>query len=530
VRYVESPQLQEVFVAGAARLARMRKEIDRLNVFPVPDGDTGTNMYMTFMAALQGMSEVSEESIGAVTEAMARGALRGARGNSGVILSQILQGFAAALAGKDQAGARDIAAALEKGVEFAYRALSEPVEGTMLTVARSAAEAARYAAERSADLRRLSLYTYRRAAETLALTPELLPVLKKAGVVDAGGQGFLVILEGMLQVFKRFRQEELLTVPLEFDRAETEPVPRLENLEDIKFLYCTEFLLRGPDLPAGEVRERLHDLGDCLMVVGNGDTLKVHIHSNNPGTVLEECLRYGTLHEIHINNMRDQHVEMKGPNKPLGVVSVVAGEGLAKIFESLGVDSIVNGQQTMNPSTEEILSAVERTPADQVIILPNNSNIILAAQQVQALSRKEVRVLPTRTIPQGLAAMLAFLPDADLQTNTSKMEAAHTAVLTGEVTRAVRDAEIDGLTVVEGDYIGLAEGQLVKSGTLVEVTENVISRLITGGELVTLYHGQEVSRPEAEEMLARFQSAFPEVDFELYYGGQPLYHFIISVE
>jgi len=530
VRYLESPQLQEVLVAGAARLARRRKEIDRLNVFPVPDGDTGTNMYLTFMTALQEIGQVTEESLGAVTQAVAQGALRSARGNSGVILSQILQGFATVMAGKHRADARDIAAALRKGVEFAYRALANPVEGTMLTVARSAAEAAEYAAQRSRDLRRLSLYTYRKAAETLAVTPELLPVLKKAGVVDAGGQGFLVILEGMLQVFKRFRQDELSAIPLNFDRPEDEPLPRLESLDDIKFLYCTEFLMRSVDLPAATVRERLRDLGDCLMVVGNGETLKVHIHTNNPGTVLEECLAFGTLHDIHINNMRDQNIAMQKPNKPLGVVAVATGEGLAKIFESLGVDRIVHGQQTMNPSTEEILRAVDQTPADRVIILPNNANIILAAQQVQSLSRKEVRVVPTRTIPQGLAAMLAFLPDQDLETNITKMESARAGVRTGEVTQAVRDAALDGITVAEGEYIGLAEGRLLKGANLQEVTANVIAALVSGGELVTLYHGKEVSTSEAEELLRRLQEAFPDLEFELYYGGQPLYHFIIAVE
>jgi hypothetical protein len=266
------------------------------------------------------------------------------------------------------------------------------------------------------------------------------------------------------------------------------------------------------------------------MVVGNGETLKVHIHTNNPGTVLEECLAFGTLHDIHINNMRDQNIAMQKPNKPLGVVAVAAGEGLAKIFESLGVDRIVHGQQTMNPSTEEILRAVDQTPADRVIILPNNANIILAAQQVQSLSRKEVRVVPTRTIPQGLAAMLAFLPDQDLETNITKMESARAGVRTGEVTQAVRDAALDGITVAEGEYIGLAEGRLLKGANLQEVTANVIAALVSGGELVTLYHGKEVSTSEAEELLRRLQEAFPDLEFELYYGGQPLYHFIIAVE
>lgn len=530
MQYISGSQLQEVLVAGAARLARMRQEIDRLNVFPVPDGDTGTNMYLTFMVVLQELGQVGDDSLGAVTEAVARGALLGARGNSGVILSQILQGFAGALAGKDQADARDIAEALEKGVEFAYRAMSEPVEGTILTVARSAAEAAREASERSPDLRRLSIHVYRKAAKTLALTPEMLPVLKKAGVVDAGGKGFLVVLEGMLQVFRRFRQEELLTASLDFLTGTGQDAPRMEDPGDIRFLYCTEFLVRGPDLKGDELRANLRHLGDCLMVVGNGNMLKVHIHSNNPGRVLEEGLRHGTLHEVHINNMADQTAELKQPKKSLGLVAVVFGEGLAKIFESLGTDTIVSGQQTMNPSTEEILRAVERVPADRVLILPNNSNIILAAQQAQALSKKEVRVVPSRTVPQGLAAMLAFAPDASLEANVSRMEAALGNVLTGEVTQAVRDATVDGQEITAGGWLGLAEGKLVTGGGLAEVTEKVIGALVATGSLVTLYHGKDVSTAEAEEMLAGLQAVFPGAEFELYYGGQPLYHFIISVE
>ncbi|MEW6541693.1 MAG: DAK2 domain-containing protein [Bacillota bacterium] len=530
MQYINGAQLQEVLIAGAARLARMRQEIDRLNVFPVPDGDTGTNMYLTFMGALQELGQTSDESIGAVTEAMARGALLGARGNSGVILSQILQGFSAALAGKDQAGAADIAEAFEKGVEFAYRTISDPVEGTILTVARSATEAARESAERSPDIRRLGLQIYRRGAETLTLTPELLPVLKQAGVVDAGGKGLLVILEGMLHVFRRFREEELLTAPFDFLTGSAQSTPHLEELEDIRFLYCTEFLVRGPDLKSDELRAGLRHLGDCLMVAGNGNMLKVHIHSNNPGRVLEEGLRHGTLHEVHINNMADQTAELKQPRKPLALVAVVSGEGLAKIFESLGTDAVVPGQQTMNPSTEEILRAVERVPADRVLILPNNSNIILAAQQAQALSKKEVRVVPSRTVPQGLAAMLSFALDADLETNASRMEAALGNVLTGEVTQAVRDAAMDGQEIAAGGWLGIAEANLVTGGGLSEVTEKVIGALVAAGSLVTLYHGKDVSTAEAEEIIAGLQAVFPGAEFELYYGGQPLYHFIISVE
>ncbi len=527
---VDSAQLQEIFVGGAARLARLRKEIDKLNVFPVPDGDTGTNMYLTFMAALQEMGRIQDDSIGAVTEAVARGALTGARGNSGVILSQILQGFAHALAGKEKATAADIAEALERGAEYAYRAVTEPVEGTILTVARSAAEAARFAADRSGDLPRLGLYVYRRATDTLNLTPEMLPVLKEAGVVDAGGRGFTAILEGILHIFKRYKNQDGEDLNLSFSPA-PETGAHLETQAEIRFTYCTEFIMRGENMPLEEIKNVLKGYGDCLMVVGNPETAKVHIHSNNPGKVLESCLLYGSLHQIQVNNMRDQHQEMqRGQIKPLGIVSVAVGEGIIKIMESLGADVIVSGGQTMNPSTEEIAKAIEKVPADNVIVLPNNKNIILAAQQARQLTSKKVAVIPSRTVPQGLSALLAISPEEDLETNEQRMQEACEAVLTGEVTQAAKDAALNGLQIREGEFIGIAEGNLTKGESLVEAVLNVCAELVPQGELATLYYGRDVPGTEAERILEKLSGMYPDVEFELYYGGQPLYHFLISVE
>ncbi|MDQ7790640.1 MAG: DAK2 domain-containing protein [Clostridia bacterium] len=528
---IGSSQLQEILVGGATRLARLRKDIDRLNVFPVPDGDTGTNMYLTLMAALQEMDKVSEDSIGAVSEAVARGALTGARGNSGVILSQILQGFAYALAGKDRATAADIALALETGSQHAYRAVSEPVEGTILTVARSAAEAARFAAERSGDLPRLGLYVYRRALDTVILTPEMLPVLKEAGVVDAGGKGFAAILEGILQIFKRYKSEDSHKAPFDFEPSDPDAELRYASAADIKFTYCTEFIIQGQGIPLEEIKQILKGYGDCMMVVGNSSTAKVHIHSNNPGRVIESCLLYGSLHQIQVNNMLDQHQELqRQQSKPMGIVAVALGEGIEKILESLGVDVVINGGQTMNPSAEEIVKAIERVTAENVFVLPNNKNIILAVQQAQQLTSKNVAVIPTCSIPQGFAALLAVNADADFTVNTQQMQEASANVLTGEVTRAARDAVFNGLTITEGEFIGIAEGTLMKGSNLMEAVLNVCRDLVPRGELTTLYYGLDVPGKEAEAILERLVQTYPEVEFELYYGGQPLYHFLISVE
>lgn len=527
---VDSAQLQEIFVGGATRLARLRQDIDKLNVFPVPDGDTGTNMYLTFMAALQEMGRVEDDSIGAVTEAVARGALTGARGNSGVILSQILQGFAHALAGKEKATAADIAEALERGSDYAYRAVSEPVEGTILTVARAAAEAARFAADRSSDLPRLGLNVYRRAADTLQLTPEMLPVLKEAGVVDAGGKGFVAILEGILRIFKRYRDEYAETPdPCDIYTPE-ERAPGAAQT-GLQFVYCTEFIVRGERIPLEEIKEILRGYGDCLMVVGNPDTAKVHLHTNNPGQVLESCLLYGSLHQIEVDNMLDQYRESERSRvKPLGIVAVAPGEGIVKIMESIGTDAIISGGQTMNPSTEEIVRAIEDIPAENVIVLPNNKNIIPAAEQARRLTAKKVTVIPTRTVPQGLAALLAASPEDDLETNAARMREAGEGVLTGEVTKAAKDSAFNGLDIRTGEFIGIAEGKLIKSAGLEEAVLDVAAELVPQGELVTLYYGRDVPGVEAERIIEKLSGIYPEAEFELYYGGQPLYHFFISVE
>lgn len=531
VNTINGAQLQEVLAAGATRLARLRQEIDALNVFPVPDGDTGTNMYLTFIAALQEIGTVKEPSIAAVAEAAARGALSGARGNSGVILSQLLHGFAENLAGNAAATTADIARALQQAAETAYRSVGQPVEGTILTVARRAAEAAVYAAKRSCDLRRLSLYTYRHAMLALNETPDLLPVLKEAGVVDAGGKGFVVIFEGILQTFRnRMSSGELLNAAPDFGVEQPKSVPAAEYHGDIEFAYCTEFIVKGSDLVPDTLRSELTGLGDCLMVVGTPDTLKVHIHTNHPGTVLETGLRHGALINIQVHNMREQHARLQQDKKPIGIVAVALGEGIISIMDSMGTDAVVSGGQTMNPSTEEIVRAAENVPSDNVIVLPNNKNVILAALQTKQIAKKNIEVIPTTTIPQGLAALLAYNPEESLAANVERMQEAAAAVKTGEVTRAVRDAALNGLQIAAGEYLGIAEGNLVKGSTLLDAVRQVVNALATGADLVTLYHGAEVTEAEAQNILQALQDEMPEVEFELYYGGQPLYHFIISLE
>lgn len=531
VLVITGPQFQEILTAGAARLARVRQEIDALNVFPVPDGDTGTNMYLTLVAALDEMGRTPEKGIGAVAAACAKGAIAGARGNSGVILSQLLQGFAVALAGKEQAGLEDVVLGLEKGVELAYQAVTEPVEGTILTVARCAAASARYYRnhrKRTCDLRRFCVYLYRRSAEALASTPELLPVLKAAGVVDAGGKGYVTILEGMIQY---------LGGRLDLMPAEEAPAGRPASTAgvgsvpaDIQYAYCTEFVIKTappPDIEA--VRSALEGLGDCLMVVADGEIIKVHLHSNHPGTVIETALRFGSLHNINVSNMMDQY-QQQVTLKKAGVVAVSAGEGWRHIIQGLGADRVVDGGRTMNPSVNEIAAAVNATAAASVIVLPNNKNVILAAQQAQALTTRRIYVVPTENIPQGIAALMAFNPEAEPLDNLERMSQAIHTVRVAEITCAARCTIWEGESIEAGAFIALIDGRIIKGTSLGEITHKAVLSLAAPGCLVTLYRGADVSPEEGQEILAQLRSAFSECEFEMYDGGQPHYHFIISVE
>lgn len=526
-----------MMLRGAVNLlGQAKNDIDALNVFPVPDGDTGTNMYQTIEASLKEALETDSNHIGLVALAAARGALMGARGNSGVILSQVLQGFAGTLQAKEKATTSDISLALQEGVQMAYKSVMRPVEGTILTVVRKSAEEA--AAQRSKNLLRMMVAISKRALHALQETPDLLPALKQAGVVDAGGKGFVVILEGFLQALKSASPLAKESISgLNSFKAEAQPEPTTAA-PGLNFTYCTELLLKGEGLPLSELKRELIPYGDCLMVVGNELLAKVHIHSNHPGLVLECCLKYGKLHNLNITNMEEQQrerlyvEEQTGATRPFGIVSVGYGEGLKAIMKNLGADVVLDGGQTLNPSTGDLLKGIDEVPGKKVLLLPNNKNIILAAEQASRLSGKETIVIPTRSIPQGLGALLALAPEEDFETAARKMERALTSVRTGEIATAVRDYTGNGLTVKQGHFMGLGDGEIIAAGTEVAgVLEELLTFLVEGeSRLITLFYGQAMERNEVLELVDRMSNIFKDQDFDVQDGGQPVYHLIISVE
>ncbi|MTI81960.1 MAG: DAK2 domain-containing protein [Firmicutes bacterium] len=526
--------MKHILMGSVNYLAQYKAEIDALNVFPVPDGDTGTNMYLTLLEAAKAAQKVDNNNLDEIIKAAANGCLMGARGNSGVILSQVVRGFANALSGKATANASDLAAAIVEGAELSYKAVAEPVEGTILTVLRDSAEAAGHATKRSSELSRFMVAVYRQAQKSLEATPEKLAVLKEAGVVDAGGKGWVIILKGILYALKRAEQIELLqdfTATQQKRLAEYTP----EQFDsDIIFTYCTEFLLKGSDIPLEQVKRELQPYGDCLMVVGTQEVTKVHIHSNHPGLVLETCLNYGSLHNLKISNMQEQNknINKKKEAKLTSVISVGVGEGIVNIMESLGVDTVITGGQTMNPSTEDLLQAVNNAPSDNIIILPNNKNIIMAAEQAANMNEKSVLVIPTVSIPQGLSALLAYNPKGTLDGNKERMNEAWEVVRTGEITKAVRDVSINGQAINSGDIIGMADGKLAVNGNdMFAVLKQLVETLTSEGEeLVTIYYGDELTGETAEETTKRLQDEYEDLEFEVHYGGQPLYPYIISAE
>ncbi|MDD4169113.1 MAG: DAK2 domain-containing protein [Desulfotomaculaceae bacterium] len=537
----------KMMLQGAVELlGQSKKEIDSLNVFPVPDGDTGTNMYRTMLSAVSEVQALASNHIGAVAEAAAHGGLIGASGNSGVLLSQILHGFACSLNGLERATASDIATALAEGAKVAYQTVMNPVEGTILTVVRKSAEGA--ADRRSADLLRLMITILNNAFIALEETPELLPALKQAGVVDAGGKGFVVILEGFLHALK---SASSLSSAGPKTTASLKPPARSGQLAAqnsspvINFTYCTELLVKGPNLPLEKIKDELCPYGNSLMVVGGDCLAKVHIHSNHPGLVLECCLKHGSLHDLKINNMVEQNRELfssgsssisdstrQDPSKPFGIISVGVGDGIAAIMKNLGADTVVSGGQTLNPSTGGFLEAIEEMDVGKIIILPNNKNIILTAKQAGKLSSKEVSVIPSKSIPQGLAALLTLNPEDNFETTGRKMAQAILSVRSGEITSAVRDNVYQGLNIKKGDIIGLADGDLKCAGTdQIKVLEELLETMLEGeGRLVTLYFGEAVTNNQAEAMSKKMCSKYKVHNFDVQRGGQPVYDLIISVE
>lgn len=525
---------------GAARRLEQNKEmVNALNVFPVPDGDTGINMALTIGAAVREMDKATAQDLGSVAEAFAFGSLMGARGNSGVILSQLFRGLSLGLAGKEQVGPGELAKAVEMAARTAYQAVMKPTEGTILTVAREGARACVQAAAQGKDVLGVLEGWYRGSVESLARTPQMLAVLKDAGVVDAGGQGLVFIIEGAIMGLKGEQVPESDVSPQE--EAIFAPVV---DQGPINFTYCTELLVMGEeDFSLDTLRAELEKLGDSILVVGSPQLTKVHVHSNHPGEVLEICLRRGSLKEIHIENMREQSHQFAPqkeelpenrelPQKGLAVVAVTTGDGLSSIFKSLGADAIIEGGQSMNPSAEDLIAAIEKVPSANVIVLPNNGNVILTAQQATELTEKKVSVVPTKTIPQGLAALLALNAQDTLDANRERMEAAMRGVQTGEVTYAVRNSQLNGFTINQHDNLGLADGEIKVVGKArTAVTLDLIAAMASeDAGLLTVYWGQDVEPGEVEELTAQLEKQYPDYDVEVHYGGQPLYYYIISVE
>jgi len=532
--------LREMFSSATSWLGKSAADIDALNVFPVPDGDTGTNMLLTMRSAVEEAYRVPDHSCSTVGLAMAKGALMGARGNSGVILSQICRGLARGFEGKQTVTAADLARALEQASEMAYKGLSNPVEGTILTVAREVAAAAREASAGDGDLVSAMEAILEAAAQSVANTPNLLPVLKEAGVVDAGGQGLYTILEGVRNYLNgeveqmQFRRPHIIVSNV----SKPASLTRAVAADEIPFGYCTEFMLKGENLDPNKVRKKLEKKGESLIVVGDDSTIRVHIHTLDPGVVIRYATSLGTMHQVSIRNMDEQYEDFlamqkeKEPELDIAIVAVVSGEGLAEVFSSLGTAAIVPGGQTMNPSTKDILEKVEQVASDKVIILPNNSNIIPTANQVQSLTSKKVKVIPTTTVPQGVAALLAFDYEADFDANSHLMEKALSSVRSVEICRAVRSARVNGFEIKKKQAMGILDGELVAVAEDVPgVVCDVLAKLdMAKAEVVTIYYGADTRTAEAEELSQTIREMYPRLQIELVSGDQPHYQYVISVE
>jgi len=541
INSVAGQELREMFSAATSWLEKSSEEIDALNVFPVPDGDTGTNMLLTMRSTMEEAYRAPDHSASGVAQAMAKGALMGARGNSGVILSQIYRGLAQGLEGKESFTAADLANALQQSAIVAYKALSNPVEGTMLTVMKDMAAAAQaQVAGGNDDIISVLEATVNAAGDSVANTPRLLKVLKDAGVVDAGGQGLYTILEGVLRYLKgetelmRLRKPQIIVS----DLPHTASLPQTVGAEEIPYGYCTEFMLKGEKLEPDDIRKRLEKKGESLIVVGDDSTVRIHIHTMEPGDIVHFATKLGTMHQVSIRNMDEQHqdfLEMqkeKMPTADAAVIAVAAGDGLTDVFGSLGAATVVPGGQTMNPSTKDLLQAVESTFSDNVIILPNNKNIVLTAEQVPSLTKKTVKVVPTKTIPQGVVALLSFDYEADFNTNVQIMEKALSSVRSIEVTRAVRSTKINGLKIKRKQPIGLLDGDLVAVGdSNIDVINQVLAKIdLDKAEIVTIYYGAEAESAEAEQISAIISEQHPQLQIEVIRGGQPHYSYIISIE
>ena len=537
-------EFKEALISASNFLEINKEHVNDLNVFPVPDGDTGTNMSKTIKSAVKQVTESDAKELGALAAEMSRGALMGARGNSGVILSQLFRGFAEGLKGHDVLTVPVLAAAMKSASEMTYLAVMKPTEGTILTVGRESADFAVKHAKKYSDLILFGEAVLEKAKESLANTPNLLPVLKEAGVVDAGGQGLVTIMEGALKALKG---EAVLGGMEEGSPQGKEKIERREiSTDDIKFGYCTEFIVNTESNHVDDLKADLIPRGDSLIVVGDDSMIKVHVHTNDPGLAIQSALNYGFLKDIKVDNMRLQHSERlftdyeveasnaKEPEemKPYGFVSICAGKGIEEIFRQVGVDYLVTGGQTMNPSTEDILAGIDRVNAEHIFVLPNNSNIFLAAEAAADISEKEVTVLKTRSIPEGINACIHFMPDKGVEENVETMMEAVDDLTTGQVTYAVRDTEMDGIAIKKGDYIGLSGKKILAKGESVnDTTIEMIKKMVDeDAAFVSLYAGEDVSAEDVEALEERLEEAFPDMDIEIMRGEQPIYYYLISVE
>jgi DAK2 domain fusion protein YloV len=540
---IDGQLLKEMLLSGAYELENNKALVNSLNVFPVPDGDTGTNMSATMMSAAAEIQTVKNVTVQSVTDAVTMGSLMGARGNSGVILSQLLRGISKHLKSKTNINTKDFANALKEGVSTAYRAVMKPTEGTILTVARESAEKAVDIAKNEEDFGSFLKKVYDQAVISLNKTPNLLPVLKQAGVVDAGGKGLVFIYLGMVKRLESglMTEKSDLNVPVSQVEVEYEDI----DTGDIKFTYCTEFFIKTQNANPDDFKKRISIFGDSMVVVGTENLIKVHIHTNEPGTVLQEALTVGELSKIKIDNMKEQHRSITEEisqdsqaedadkvQKEYAMITVAMGDGITDIFKDLGVDVVIEGGQTMNPSTQDILAAVNSVSANNIFILPNNGNIVMAAQQARDISNKNVTVIPTKSIPQGITAVVALNPDASPEENMEEMNKAILRVKTGQVTYAVRDTVFNDVEIKEGNILGIYNGKLTKAGSdLDKVTKELLDSMIDDdSELITILYGNNLTEDNTTQIQEFIAEKYPDCEVSVNYGGQPLYYYIVSVE
>lgn len=554
IKVVDAAMLQKMFIAGAKNIEARKEYINELNVFPVPDGDTGTNMTLTILSAAKEVAAIEEPNLENLSKAISSGSLRGARGNSGVILSQLFRGFTRGIAGEEKITVPVLARGFEKAVETAYKAVMKPKEGTILTVAKGGADKAVELAKEVDDIQTFCEQVLSHMKEVLAKTPDMLPVLKEAGVVDSGGQGLVTVLEGCVDV--------LMGKEIDFENLKAQPVKRVASTmdssevstADIKFGYCTEFIIMLDKAFTMEDEQTfkayLSSIGDCVVVVADDEVVKVHVHTNDPGLAIQKALTYGALSNMKIDNMRLEHTEKvikeaekkaaaeqepkkEEPKKSYGFISVSVGEGLSEIFTELGVDYLIEGGQTMNPSTEDMLTAIDKVNAEHIFILPNNKNIILAAEQAAELTEdKNIIVVPTKTIPQGITAVINFMEDKSPEENAETMAEEIQNVKSGQVTYAVRDTSIDGKEIHVGDIMGIGDNGIEAVGKDTTTTTMELLSVMIGEDssLVSVFYGEGMKEEDAQKIADQIAEKYPHVEAEVQFGGQPVYYYILSVE